>query len=83
MIMDIETRFIAGFYTHQLIAFDPRHDTSVSQAAVDWAQDYHPGPGKRTVPAIMLEATPGKKVPFVYHPDGIPDEVAALVERVT
>ncbi|HEX9414580.1 MAG TPA: DUF4274 domain-containing protein, partial [Ktedonobacterales bacterium] len=57
LVREIERRYLAGAYTRQEIAFDPRHDERY-----DWTADSADIPNRRPIPELMLVASPGRTV---------------------
>lgn len=55
LVKEIETRYLAGFYSQQNIAFDPNNDEGTIRTQI-----YLEYEAKQELPPIMLIATPGK-----------------------
>lgn len=55
--MEIEQRYLAGGYTGQEIAFDPRDDERF-----DWTAVYTDLPNLRPIPEEMYRTSPGRAV---------------------
>jgi hypothetical protein len=76
LVKDIERRYLAGGYTRQRIAFDPRAD-----AGHDWTKGQRGSPVARPLPAMMLEPSPGARVAAARFEEGFPREVLAEIGR--
>ena len=84
LTMEIERAYLAGAYTRQEIAFDPRADRKSPRMPFDWTAEYANLPNHRPIPDLMYLATPGREVecdrsfddgfPPGVSPDVSPDE---------
>ena len=77
LVRDIEARYIAGFYTRQKIAFDPRDDKGS-----DWTRSAPDLMVKHPIPPILYEPTSGHVIEDIYPEEGYPPDVIAAVERL-
>ena len=83
LVAEIERRYLAGGYTRQEIAYDPREDRGFSEQGYDWTQEYANLPNRRPIPEEMYVASPRHFVACAEgydegYPPGVEDEEASL-----
>jgi hypothetical protein len=76
LLQAIETRYLAGGYTRQEIAYDPHTDDT------DLTADYSHSSIVRPIPAAMAVATGGQIAPNWAWDDGFPPDVRAEGDAV-
>jgi len=54
-LREIEEKYLGGFYKHQTIFFNPRHDMSDGMEGYDWTQENDDEPQHTSLPAEMFE----------------------------
>lgn len=55
LLREIEEKYLNGFYQHQTILFNPRHDLLNGMEGYDWTQDYADKPLRKELPVEMFE----------------------------
>ena len=55
-LIELEERYLSGFYTHVTIKFDPTCDPREKMAGYDWTKEYLEIPELRRVPEQMYAA---------------------------
>jgi Domain of unknown function (DUF4274) len=70
LVKEIEQRYLAGYYTHHQIAFDP-----TDHEGTNWVREYDDLPLKQPLPHQMFAPTPGVALQRIWLEDGFPQEV--------
>jgi hypothetical protein len=62
LVLDIERRYLAGAYTRQEIAFDPRGEYGGARQGTTLTARHTALPNRRPIPAAMYVATPERQL---------------------
>ncbi|MGY2892083.1 DUF4274 domain-containing protein [Deinococcus sp. UYEF24] len=84
LLQKIQSRYLAGFYKHSTVGFDPRNDPTpigtLDQPGLDWTTQYE---GGINVSDAMKQAVPGTNNGSMNMPEGwqegMPPEIAEIV----
>ena len=80
-IHDIEAKYLAGFYTGEVVGFDPANDNYTGFIGMDWTSNYKDKTAALEIPAAMFKAVPGvHPSSTIEYPNGMPEHIYNQLE---
>ncbi len=80
IVETLEKNYISGFYKNQKYAFDPKNDPYNS--GYDWTEEVDEDEMKQEIPDEMYIALEGEVLESPGWEEGIPDEIAPILDRL-
>lgn len=80
MLATLEKNYTSGFYKNQIYAFNPQKD--IYNSNTNWTIGLKKANMKREIPQEMFVALEGEVVDNPYWGEGIPDEIAPILDRL-